>query len=149
MKYLIIFLIALIIAEVFKIRKRSLLVLGSLLPDLISKVYLLNYFFKLPDWLTFGTYAFHKFLPGIFAGMLIAYLFRKHLWKAIVLIPMGVVLHLSADYTTIHFFLTKRWYHILWADQYWIALIITGMVYLLVLFIKKKKGGKNEIKKDT
>lgn len=128
---------ALIIAEIFKIRKKSLLVLGSLLPDFITKIYLLGNFFKLPNWMIFDTYVFHFFVPSVILALICALFFRKEATRAAILIPFGVVLHLLLDSTTRNFFYTE-WYNILWIDQYWIAALVTGTIYFII-----KIGGGN------
>ncbi len=120
-------LIALIIAELFNIKKKSLLVLGSLLPDFITKVYLLNYFVHLP--LVFDTVPFllHFYLPAVMVGMLTAF----------ILIPLGTILHLTVDFTTRHFF-NDEWYKIFWEDEYWKVLVLVVIVYLLIVMLKQR-----------
>lgn len=126
---------ALIIAELLPIKRKSLLVLGVLLPDFLSKLYLLNMFIPLPLWLTARAFAFHTIIPLILASILTTFLFYKHQKEALILIPAGALLHLLLDATTKHYFYNP-WWAFFWADQYWIVMIILALTYLAIKLFK-------------
>jgi len=131
---------ALIIAELLKVRKKSLLVLGVLLPDLLCKLYLLNVFTNIPIQLTTFMSTFHELVPAILASVLIAFFFYKNLMEAMILIPAGTLLHFLLDATTRHYFYTP-WWAFFWADEYWILLFMFMIAYLGILLIKRFRNG--------
>ena len=134
-------LIGLIIAEVFKIKKKSLIVLGSLLPDFIVKINLLSAFFHVNDNLLFVTRLYHSPIMAFIIPALVTPLFKFDYKKTYLYIAAGFAAHLLADSITRHFndgMLLYPFSHsffsfnILWPEQYWIALAILAAVYAAI-----------------
>ena len=70
-------LIALIISELFNIKKKSLVVLGALMPDFFVKIVVLVNFFKLPyDILYWFFYPLHTPIGCILITLLVVPFFR-------------------------------------------------------------------------
>ena len=140
-------LIGLIAAELLNLDKKSLIVLGSLLPDFVVKIYLLSFFFPVNDTLLFVSALYHSPIMGfIIPGLLVP--FFKYDWrKTYMFITLGFMLHLLADsftggygngillYPFSHGFFS---FNLFWANQYWIILIGSLVAYIVVRFIKYK-----------
>ncbi|MDI6655375.1 MAG: hypothetical protein QME59_05755 [Candidatus Hydrothermarchaeota archaeon] len=144
-------LIGLIICELFNVKKKSLVLLGALLPDLIRYTYLPAAFLNLPpstinymDWFVVVAH-----LPvGIFLLTLFVSSFFSYNYKRTAsLISAGWISHLSADFTTKHFnggysFLfpysfQKYELDLLWTEQYYIVLMLSAAALLLIKLTKK------------
>lgn len=139
-------LIGLIIAELFNMKK-SLLVLGSILPDILSKIYLLTFFFHINSDLLFVTIFFHSLVMGLIIPGLIVPFFKYDWKKTYLSVMLGFMVHLFADGFT-------RYYHngillypfaepnkffsfnLLWVEQYWVILVISAITYVLIKLFK-------------
>ena len=144
-------LIGLVVAELFNIDKKSLIVLGSLLPDFVVKVYLLSFFFSVNDTLLFVSMLYHSPIMGlIIPGLLVP--FFKYDWKkTYICITLGFMLHLLADsftggygtgillYPFSHGFFS---FNIFLANQYWIILIGSVIAYAIVKLVKYRISAK-------
>ena len=140
-------LIGLIFAEIFNIRKKGLVVLGSLLPDFVVKVHLLGVFFHMSDKLVFVTQLYHSPVMGLIIPGLVAPFF-KYDWKKIYLLVMtGFMLHLFADSLTKLFHdgillypLSHGYFSfgLLWPEQFWIVIIGSLAVYTVIRLAKHK-----------
>lgn len=128
-------LIGLIIVQLFDIRKKSLVLLGSILPDLVGKFKMLNYFFPgSPDWVIPLSNFWHTPLASFIAVCFVSLFFSYPYLTTSFLIWLGDISHFLADETT-KSFLWQGYLPLLWADQYWIALIFLALLYyLLVMF---------------
>ena len=138
-------LIGLIFAEIFSIRKKGLVVFGSLLPDFAVKVHLFGAFFHVSDKLAFVTQLYHSPVMGLIIPGLAVPFFRYDWKKTYLFITSGFMLHLFADSFT-------RLYHdgillypfsygyfsfgLLWPEQYWIVIIAYLAVYVLIKLAK-------------
>ena len=138
-------LIGLIVAELFGIKKKGLVVLGSLLPDFVVKINLLSAFFHINDNILFVTRLYHSPLMGIIIPALVTPLFKYDLKKTYLYITLGFMLHLFADSFTRHYndgiLLYPFSYGffsfiIFWPEQYWIILVFCLVIYF-VIKIKK------------
>lgn len=141
-------LIGLAFAEIFHIRKKSLVVLGSLLPDFIVKINLLTKFFYINGDLLFVTRLYHSPLMGLLIPALIAPVFKYNFRKTWLYMMSGFMLHILADSFTKHFSdgillypLSNSYisFNIFWPEQYWIMLIGSASIYALALVIKHFK----------
>lgn len=138
-------LIGLIVAELFNIKKKSLVVLGSLLPDFISKIYLLSFFFPLNDKLLFVTTLYHSPIMGLVIPGIITLLFKYDWKQTYFYIMIGFMLHLFADsftggydggvllYPFSYGFFS---FNIFWANQFWMILIGAIVVYSVIKLVK-------------
>lgn len=140
-------LIGLIVAELLNIEKKSLIVLGSLLPDFIVKVYLLSFFLSVNDTLLFVSNLYHSPIMGLIIPGLLVPFFRYDWKKTYICIMLGFMLHLLADSFTggygsgillYPFYNGFYSFNIFWANQYWIILIGSIIAYLTIRFIKNK-----------
>lgn len=140
-------LIGLIAAEILNIDKKSLVVLGSLIPDFIVKINLLPAFFHVNDNLLFVTRLYHSPVMGLIIPALIVPLFKYNWKKTYLFVTLGFMLHLFADSFTKHFndgillypFSTGFFsFNVFWPEQYWIATLISLAAYILIKLVKYK-----------
>ena len=134
-------LIGLIVCGIFKIRKKGLVVLGSLLPDFIVKINLLSAFFHVNDSLLFVTRLYHSPIMGFIIPALIAPLFKYDFKKTYFYIFLGFMLHLFADSFTRHYNdgvllypLSRSFFsfNLFWPEQYWLVLFGTIFAYAIL-----------------
>ena len=143
-------LLALIICEIFKIKKKSLVVLGALLPDFLLKLYILNIFTNMPNNLYWLLVPFHTPFSLIIMTFLIIPFFKYSWKKAYILIAIGWISHILLDLTIADF--TKKYMLILfpfswegyeinliWQQQYYFILIPLFLVYIILLLRNRKK----------
>ena len=91
-------LIVLIIAQVFNVKQKSLLVLGALLPDILGKLKLLNYFFEsTPPIIKMLSAYGHSVIVSLLVAGLIALFFLYPYFKTFSLIGIGVITHFLSD----------------------------------------------------
>ena len=138
-------IIGLLVAEVFNIDKKGLVVLGSLLPDFVVKINLLPAFFHVNDNLLFVTRLYHSPVMGLIIPAIIAPLFKYDWRRTYIYIMLGFMLHLFADSFTRHYYdgillypISNGFFsfNVLWPEQYWIILIVSLVAYALVKLIK-------------
>lgn len=143
-------ILGLILAELFGIRKKSLVLIGTLLPDL-SKIFLIFFYLGMPLPIFFGS--FETPLMSFLVSILISPLFIYDKLKTIVSINIGVISHYLADLTLKHFGdigimlffpFTMKNYHLnwVWPEQSIYVLIASLIVYLIIKFVKKTQAGK-------
>lgn len=149
-------LIGLILAEIFFVRKKSLVALGSLIPDLLSKFHLLSFYFGVTGWLSFSS--FHTPAMALLMIVLLAGLFNYNQTKAAGLMTLGAMSHILADAALKHFnsgqyllfpfsfkLFALNW---LWPDETIFVLPFLALLYFLVKFAKRsitKDREKNEL----
>lgn len=141
-------LIGLIICELFNIKKKSLVLLGALLPDLLIKIKALSLLGLVSEGkILWALLPFHAPAGCLLLTVLILPLFKFDKVKAFSLISIGWASHILADITNWHIMYTSMyvlmpfsWANIelkwLWPDQYYIILAITTVSYVLVKVIK-------------
>lgn len=152
-------LIALIICELFKIKRKSLVLLGALLPDIIFKGVILGnlfsipltnlYWFLMPFHLPTGAFLFTVFLTPFF---------RYNQKKVFILITIGWISHLLADLTAKYLYLFTNeqalllfpfsWksfsFNLVWPEKYYLVLILSVIIYFtIIVFRKFNKFGVN------
>ena len=141
--------IALLIVELYPIQKKSLVLLGAILPDLLPKLVLLRLFIPIPSIDYSFLSAFHTPFVLFLATLLLAPLFRYNYWRVVLWITIGTTSHFVADALLRHFvggvnlfypvFLEHYTLNLVWPDQSYFILIPTIMVYLLVILYQKYK----------
>ncbi len=139
-------IIGLILAELFSIRKKSLILLGAIAPDILSKIPLI--FFYLGISLPISFIPFHTPFMWFLLSILIAPLFRYDKLKTILLINIGSMSHFLFDLTMKHFTVvgsrlffpfsninyTLNW---IWPEQSIYILIGSLILYLIIRYVKK------------
>lgn len=148
------FLIGLIIAGLFNIRKKSLVLLGALMPDLISKFFLLFFYFGF--WDNIGLSSFHTPLLNFLLVILITPLFRYDRVKTIFLISIGLITHFLSDLMLKHFKggvqlffpFSMQFYrfNLIWPEQSIYVLMVSFAIYFFVKVAKELIWKKQESK---
>ena len=151
--------IGLILIEIFNVRKKSLVLIGTLLPDILPKIVLLGLLFKLPNFNYELFNAFHIPFILFLVTLLIAPLFRYDYWKVVLLMNLGTISHFLADALLKHFSTAgvRLLYpfkfqpysaNLVWPDQSYFILIPAVIVYVVIILLKKKYSAK-DIKKES
>ncbi|MDP6547557.1 MAG: metal-dependent hydrolase [Candidatus Woesearchaeota archaeon] len=145
-------LIGLILSEALGIKKKSLVVLGSLLPDFIVKFYLFSYFIHIPPYILNFTSTFHTIFMGFIITAFIAPLFVYDIKKTYLYLNLGYATHIIFDSMTRHFiggemllfpFTDKMFsFGVFWANEYYYVLIPAIIIYLGIMLFKKINSGK-------
>lgn len=142
--------IGLILIDIFKVRKKSLVLLGVLLPDFLPKLILLRLFFPVQDYLNYKVLtAFHVPFVFFFFTLLIAPLFKYNYKKVVFWLNLGAISHFLADSLLRHFsdagiklfyplLLNKFTLGLVWPNESYFILIPALIVYLGIILIKKK-----------
>jgi len=145
-------LIGLILAEVFNIKKKSLVVLGALAPDILSKIPVL--YFYLGTSPPFSFISFHTPIMWLLLSILIAPLFKYDKLKTILFINIGTMSHFLSDLTIKHFaiigtrlffpFSSKNYtLNLIWPEQSVYILIASLVVYFVIRYVKRNILFKN------
>ena len=144
-------LIALIIVELFNIKYKGLVALGSVLPDFFFKIATLGTFIKIPSteiyWILLPI---HIPLGTLFLTLIIASFFRFDYFKTVLFITVGWITHFASDSLFRSLLINPQamllfpfsWnmfsFSLLWSDEYYIILIIAMILYLTVKLSKPK-----------
>ena len=138
-------LVGLIIAEAFNIRKKSLVLLGALLPDVLSKLFLLFFYFDFFNNLSVRS--FHSPIMVFLLAILLAPIFKYNRLKTVILVSVGALSHFLADLTMRHFNSGIRLLFpfsmetyslgLLWPDESIYFLLGALIVYLALKLCKK------------
>ena len=141
-------LLGLLVAEIFSVKKKSIVVLGALLPDIIVKLTLVRLFIPIPnfDYAVLGS--FHTPFVFLLFSILLSPLFRYDYLKIIIWLNMGALTHFLADATLHHvsdggvrllYPLSNTYYTVGWIwpdDTLWIGLG-AAILYLGIKGFKK------------
>lgn len=141
-------LLGLVIAEIFGVRKKSIVMLGALLPDILVKLVLIRLFLPIPnvDYSILGSG--HTPFVFLLLSVLICPLFRYDHIKIILWMNLGALTHFLADATLRHisdggvrllYPLTTKMYtlSLIWPDDtYWLAIFL-AILYLGIRGFKK------------
>ncbi|MEA2037926.1 MAG: metal-dependent hydrolase [Nanoarchaeota archaeon] len=147
-------LIGLIIVDIFNIRKKSLVLLGALLPDLIAKFFLLFFYLGLSiKGISVGS--FHTPVMCFLLSILIAPLFKYNRLKTIFILNIGLLTHFLSDITMRHFTSGTRLFFpfsmqsyridLLWPEQSIYVLFLSFIIYIFIRIIKKFYISRSEI----
>lgn len=143
-------LLGLIICEIFNVRKKSLVLVGAVLPDVILKLYTVSVILPINlESFYWILYPLHT-IAGIFLfGILIAGLFRYDRKKTFLFILAGALSHIMLDLTTkpleyniqalvlFPFSWKAHDLGLFYSEQYWIIALILFLAYAITLFIKR------------
>ncbi|MEK6940719.1 MAG: metal-dependent hydrolase [Nanoarchaeota archaeon] len=143
-------LFGLILAELLSVKKKSLIVLGAVLPDIFSKITHLQTFFPnlSSDIIYRLVFPFHTVIGGILLAIVITPLFRYPWKKTAFLISLGVLTHLLADSTVKVFtsnyqgsFLFPFSWHgyglnIVRTENFFVVIISFFIVWILIKLVK-------------
>lgn len=145
-------LIGLIFCELFNIRKKSLVLLGALMPDLIAKLFLLFFYLGVKLFISLGS--FHTPVVSFLLALLVAPLFRYDRVKTTILITIGLVTHFLSDLTMRHFTAGMRLFFpfsmspyrldLLWPEQSIYVLMLSLAAYFFIRVIKN--AGFNKVR---
>lgn len=94
-------LIGIILAELFNARKKSIVILGALAPDLLAKSFLVYLYLRIPQ--TFSFAAFHTPIMVFLLSVLITPFFKFDSIKTILYFNIGSFSHFLADLPIKHF----------------------------------------------
>ncbi len=141
-------IIGLIIIELFNVKKRSLVLLGAVLPDILPKITLLRLFIPLPN-INFGWFsAFHTPFVFFLTTLLIAPIFRYNYKKVVLLLNAGAISHFLSDALLRGFGSGSRLlyplsyegfrFNLVWSDQSYLILIPALVIYAIILQLKRK-----------
>jgi len=136
----------LILAELFNIRKKSLVVIGTLLPDLLAKMDLAVFYLGIKQFISFTL--FHTPAMIFLLSIFIAVLFRYNRLKTVLLINVGSLSHFLLDLTMKHFtpvgtrlffpFTFDNYYFgLIWPEQSIYLLFVSLTVYAIIKIYKK------------
>ncbi len=142
-------IIALLFAEAFGIRKKSIVLLGSILPDILPKLVLLKLMLPIPDWNYVGLGAMHTPFVFFLFTMVIAPLFRERFWCIIFWLNLGAVSHFAADALLRHFAagvhllypISLKHYtlNLVWPDDSLLILIPALIMYMGLIWWRNKE----------
>ena len=152
-------LLGLIIAEVFNIRKKSLVVLGSILPDIILKIYALSIIIPMKiNFLFWFLYPLHTIAGITILSFLLTIAFKYDAKKTFGLIFIGAVFHILLDGTTKFmlyniqglFLFPFSWKYygigIFYPEQYWIVMVLLFGIYVILRPILRMYRRNNQAK---
>lgn len=139
-------LIGLILAEIFNIKKKSLVVLGAILPDLLSKLHLIYLYFWIPLQISF--ISFHTPFMIFMLSLLISPLFMHNQLKTVLFINLGSMSHFLSDLMIKHFTVsgTRMLFpfsnqnytlNLIWPEQSIYVLVLCSLIYALIKLAKK------------
>jgi len=144
-------LLGLIIAEISNTNKKSLVVLGSILPDIVLKTYTISLLTPIPlNFLFWFFYPLHTVAGIILLSLLITQLFKYDPKKAFMLIFAGALSHILLDMTTkpmvyniqglLLFPFSWKAYSLglFYSEQYWIVAIILLFAYIITKYLLRK-----------
>ena len=143
-------LIGLIIAEVFSVRKKSLVLIGTIIPDILPKLVLLRLFIPIPSINYTVLKAFHTPFVIFIAILLIAPLFKYSYKKVVALMGAGALSHLLADAALRHFAggvrllypisMRKYAFNFFWPNESFIIMVPLLIIYITIVAMHRKNA---------
>lgn len=125
-------LFALILTKLFNIKRKTLVVLGAVLPDILGKLKMINYLTPgAPPGIVDFSNLFHSPIPLFVSAFIVALFFEYPYLGSVFFIFLGNLSHLLLDGTT-KSFLFNGYLPILWADQFYIWIIVLSITYCLL-----------------
>ncbi|MFH0978896.1 MAG: metal-dependent hydrolase [Candidatus Woesearchaeota archaeon] len=146
-------LLALIIGEVLNVRKKSLIVIGAVIPDIL-KIATFMSFFNVDYTLAYKIlFPFHTPFGSLIVACIIALFFEYKYTTTVRLLSIGWGSHFLLDMLQTHpafgetlIFFPFSWTNIelsiLRVDQFYIALAVLAIVYIAVRIVKSMYGSK-------
>lgn len=140
-------LIGLIIAETFNVRKKSLVLIGTVLPDILPKLVLLRLFIPIPN-INYSTLkAFHTPFVILIIILLVAPIFKYSYKEIVLLIGTGALSHMLADAALTHFAggvrliypfsMEKYSFNFFWPNESFIIMIPLIFIYITIAMYRK------------
>jgi len=140
-------LIGLILAELFSVRKKSLVVLGAISPDVLSHLDIMYTYLDLPRIFNFNS--FHTPFMSLLISLLISAFFIYPKYKTVLLFNLGSISEYLSDLPVKHFtgsgtrFFFPFSLHnyslgLIWSNDSIYILIVCLIIYGTIKFIKKK-----------
>ena len=146
-------LLGLIAAEVFSVRKKSVVLLGAILPDLLVKLVLVKLFLPIPniDYSLLG--AFHVPFVFLLSTFLLATWFRYSYWHIVLWLNLGALTHFLSDALLRHlagggvrllYPLSLEYYTLggVWPEQSYLIFIPALLLYGLIKLTKRWHSSK-------
>ncbi len=143
-------IIGLLLAEVFSVRKKSIVLLGAILPDILVKLTLIKLFIPIPniDYSVLG--ALHVPFVFFLFTLLIAPLFRYNYVQTVLWLNLGAVSHFLSDALLRHvtgggvrllYPLSLDYYtlSLFWPEQSYLLGILALVLYGMIIILKKYK----------
>ena len=140
-------LIGLIIAETFNVRKKSLILIGTILPDVLPNLVLLRLFIPIPNISYSALKAFHTPFVIFIVILLVAPIFKYRYKKVVLLLGIGALSHLLADAALTHFAggvrllypfsMEKYSWNIFWPNESFIIMIPLLFIYITIAMYRK------------
>jgi len=145
-------LAGLILAKILKVKKKSLILLGTLLPDLIFQSYHLNLFIRLPENTEWFIMLFHLPFALIIMSVVIPFFFKYSYWKSFMFLSVGWISHIILDMINLDtlshclLFLPFSWKCIslgkyIIPDFFFFIIILLNLYLLLIIYdyVKHKR----------
>lgn len=140
-------LIGLILTELFNVKKKSIVLLGALIPDLLSKMSLLFAYLQIHHTMRWDS--FHTPFMAFLLGILVSAFFRYDNLNVIIYFNIGSMSHFISDLTIRHFgeggtrllfpFSIKSYsLNLLWPEQSIYVLIAAALIYLIIKISRRK-----------
>ena len=144
-------IIGLLLCELLNIKPKSLVILGALLPDLLSKLELLHLFFPFGDRLYWILMPLHTPIGLALATFLVVNLFSYDKKESYSLITIGWLSHIFADWLiNKHLYIGSfLWFPfswktseigIVWTEEFYLILIPLLVIYVLLKILNIKKS---------
>lgn len=141
-------IIGLILAELFSVRKKSLVVLGAISPDVLSHLDIMYTYFDVPRILNFNS--FHTPFMSFLISLLISAFFIYPKYKTILLFNLGSMSEYLSDLLVKHFtgagtrfFFPFSLYNyslsLVWSNDSIYILITCLVIYATIKLVKKKR----------
>lgn len=140
--------IGLLLTELLPVKKKSLLLLGTILPDILPKLALLHLFIPLPGINWAFLKAFHTPFVFLLVTLLIVPLFRYPYGPVILWLNVGAWSHFAAD-ATLRLFsgggqrllypLSLESFRLnwIWPEQSYLLFVPLFIVYIFIVVIKR------------
>lgn len=141
--------IGLILIEIFNVRKKSLVLLGAIIPDILPKLVLLRLLIPIPEVSTGILKSLHTpFILFLFT-LLVAPLFKYDYKKVVLWLNLGTLSHFLFDFTLRHlhpnsgmrllypFSLEKFSLNLVWPEQSYFILIPALCIYVGIILFKR------------
>ena len=132
-------LIGLILAELLGVRKKSLVALGAISPDVLSHLDIIYTYSDLPRIFNFNS--FHTPFMSLLISLLISAFFIYPKYKTVLLFNLGSMSEYLSDLLVKHFFpfsLHNYSLSLVWSNDSIYILIVCLIIYGAIKFIKKK-----------
>ncbi len=140
--------LGLLLAELFNVNRKSIVVVGAILPDILVKLTLVRLFLPLPniDYSILG--ALHVPFVFFLFTLVVAPLFRYHYGRIVLWLNLGAMSHFLSDALLRHlagggvrlfYPLSLNYYtaSVIWPEQSYLLGLAVALAYGLLLFLKK------------